>query len=370
MNLRCCFLLLLVPACLRGQESGGSRALGLDFAPQKTGEERALVGEVLTDTTSLSTWVRPDVTVKVYDPAFERETGVGNAHVLGSGTRQAAVFTVQLDSAGTYYVLKRIAGIGRNDGVRHRYGFYKVVTVRWPVIVAEPDSMYYYGENASFSFAAGHADQRGYSYEVLRDGEVLLAGDGPIFGIERIWRARLAGLGTFVLKGYYHGRTFLYADSTGTNRRESVWQVRVEVPSQREVLTLWHDSTAFGEMDRQGKTPRLDLSHVSGFLGPLQFRFAASGPFYEGLYLIPVGITRVEISAAPAEFLPRDGTRGVRWRRERNGLWHIIEVQPAAGFLERWSPENPAEVTLRLRITDEFGLVTSRTYKSRVYSTR
>ena len=85
--------------------------------------------------------------------------------------------TVQFDSAGTYYVLKRIAGIGRNDGVRHRYGFYKVVTARWPVIVAEPDSLYYYGENAFFSFGAGHADQRGYSYEVLRDGEVLLAAE-------------------------------------------------------------------------------------------------------------------------------------------------------------------------------------------------
>jgi hypothetical protein len=370
MNLRDSVLLLLVPACLCGQEPDGSQVLGLDFPPQKTGEQRALVGEVLTDTTSLSTWVRPDVTVKVYDPAFTRETGVGKAHVLGTGTRQLAVSTVQLDSAGTYYVLKRIAGIGRNDGVRHRYGFYRIVTVRWPVIVAEPDSIYYYGENAFFSFAAGHADPRGYSYEVFRDGEVMLAGDGPVFGIERIWRARLAGLGTFVLRGYYHGRTFLYADSTGINRRESVWQVRVEVPSQREVLTLWHDSTTYGEMDRQGRAPRLDLSHESGFLGPLQFRFAASGPFYEGLYLIPVGITRVDVSAVPAEFLPRDGARGVSWHRERNGLWHIIEVQPAANVLERWSPDNPAVVTLRLRITDEFGLVTSRTYKSRVYSTR
>ncbi len=370
MNIRCCILLLLAPASLSGQEPGDARALGLDFPPQKTGEQRALVGEVLTDTTSLSTWVRPEVTVKVYDPAFERETGAGKARVLGSGTRQVAVSAVQFDSAGTYYVLKRIAGIGRNDGVRHRYGFYKVVTARWPVIVAEPDSLYYYGENAFFSFAAGHADQRGYSYEVLRDGEVLLAGDGPLFGIEKIWRARLAGLGAFVLKGYYHGRPFLYADSTGTKRRESVWQVRVEVPGQREVLTLWHDSTAYAELDRQGRTPRLDLSHVSGFLGPLQFRFAASGPFYEGLYLIPVGITRVEVSSTPAEFLPREGSRGVSWRRERNGLWHIIEVQPAANVLERWSPDNPAEVTLRLRITDEFGLVTSRTYKSRVYTTR
>jgi hypothetical protein len=360
----------MVPACLQGQESGGFQALGLDFTPQKTGEQRALVGEVLTDTMSLATWIRPVVTVRVYNQAFGRQTGVGKTHLLGSGTRRVVVSSVQLDSAGTSFVLKRIAGLGRNDGLPHKYGFYEVVTVRWPVIVAEPDSIYYYGENALFSFAAGHADQRGYSYEVLRDGEVLFAGEGPVFGIERIWRGRLVGLGTFVLRGYYHGRTFLYADSTGTRRRESVWQVQVEVPGQREVLTLWHDSTTYVAMENQGNAPRLDLSRVSAFLSPLQFRFAASGPFYEGLYLIPAGITRVEVFSTPPEFLPRDGTRGVSWRREGSGLWHIIEIQPAANMLERWSAENPGEVTLRLRITDEFEVVTSRTYKSRVYSTR
>ena len=352
------------------QDAAAARRLGIDFPPQKLGDRQMLVGEALVESTSVATWVRPSVSIEIYDPGFTRKITSGTAVVSGQGSRRVAVTSVRFDSAGTFAVVRRIDGVGANDGLRHRYGFYWLVTVRWPVIASEPDSTYYYGENAFFSFAAGHADQRGYAFSVLKDGEAVITGDGAVVPIEKLWRGKLSGLGDFQVRGTYHGEQFSYADSTGDNPRPSVWNVRIEVPPQRELLTLWWDSTEYAKKQAAGALRPLDLSEQSAFLSPVQFRFAASGPFYEGLYLIPARISRVEIVATPAEFLPADLTRGWRTFAESRGLWHVIELRPSELFLERTPADAPAEVTLRLTITDEFGRITRRTYKSLVYSSR
>jgi hypothetical protein len=354
----------------RAQETAVAKRLGIDFPPQKLGDRHLLVGEALVESTSVATWVRPTVTVDVYDANFTRKIASGTAAVTGQGVRRTAVTSIRLDSAGTFVVVRKIDGVGANDGVRHKYGFYWQVSVRWPVIASEPDSIYYYGENAFFSFAAGHADQRGYAFSVLKDGEAILTGDGAVVPIEKLWRGKLSGLGDFQIRGSYRGERFQYADSTGRNPRMSVWNVRIEVPPQREVLTLWWDSTEYAKKKAAGTVRALDLAEQSSFLGPLQFRFAASGPFYEGLYLIPARISRIEIAATPAEFLPTGLVQGWRTYAESRGLWHVIELHPSDLFLERTPADAPVEVTLRMTITDEFGRITRRTYKSLVYSSR
>ncbi len=362
-------LVLAGVAGTRAQDAA-ARRLNIDFPAQKLGDRHMLVGEALIESTSVATWVRPTVSVDIYDPAFTRKLASGTAVVSGQGSRRIAVTSIRFDSAGTYAVVRRIDGVGANDGLRHRYGFYWLVTVRWPVIASEPDSTYYYGENAFFSFAAGHADQRGYAFSVLKDGEAAITGEGAVVPIEKLWRGKLSGLGDFQVRGTYHGEPFSYADSTGRNPRPSVWNVRIEVPPQREVLTLWWDSTEYVKRQAAGVLRPLDLSGQSSFLSPLQFRFAASGPFYEGLYLIPARVSRVEIVSSPPEFLPADITRGWRTYAESRGLWHVIEIRPSELFLERTPADAPVEVTLRLTITDEFGRITRRTYKSLVYSSR
>jgi hypothetical protein len=355
---------------VRAQEAATAKRLNVDFPPQKLGDRHMLVGDALVESTSVATWIRPAVTVDVYDVSFTRKVRSGAAVIAGQGKQRVAVTSVRFDSAGTFAVVRRIDGIGANDGLRHRYGFYWLVSVRWPVIASEPDSTYYYGENALFSFAAGHADQRGYAFSVVKDGEVLLAGDGAVVPVEKLWRGKLSGLGDFQVRGTYHREMFQYADSTGRSLHPSIWNVRIEVPPQREVLTLWWDSTEFEKRKGNGSLRALDLAEETAFLGPLQFRFAASGPFYEGLYLIPAQISNVEITAAPAEFLPGGIARGWKTYPESRGLWHVIELQPSALFLERAPADAPAEVTLRMTITDEFGRITRRTYKSLVYSSR
>jgi hypothetical protein len=48
----------------------------------------------------------------------------------------------------------------------------------------------------------------------------------------------------------------------------------------------------------------------------------------------------------------------------------VIELHPSELFLERTPADAPAEVSLRVIITDEFGRITRKTYKSLVYSSR
>ncbi len=347
-----------------------ARRLGVDFIPQKLGERRVLVGETVTETTSVATWHNPRVSIDVYDRGFSRRLGSGSAEVSGRGQSRIAVTSYRLDSAGSFAILRKIDGLGSNDGARHRYGFYWGVDAHWPVVAAPPDSVYYYGENALFSFAAGHMDQRAYSYEVVHDGEVVLRGEGSVIPIEPLWRARLSGMGEFQLRGYYRGSPFIFTDSSGSERRESIWSVRVEVPAQRELVSLWYDSSQYEALRSAGTPPALDMHQSSAFLNPLQFRFAVSGPFYEGLYLLPAGISRVEATSDPPGFLPPDPTRSTRVQTERDGLWHVIELQPVELFLERCPPDAPVEVTLRLRVQDEFGRITLRTFKSRIFSSR
>ncbi len=361
-------LLTGLPAA-QGQDLAAKR-LGIDFPPQKLGDRQLLVGEALVESTSVGTWVRPLVSVDVYDATFSRRIKAGTVAMSGQGARRSAVTSIRLDSAGTFAIVRKIDGVGANDGVRHRYGFYWLVTVRWPVIASDPDSIYYYGENAFFSFAAGHADQRGYAFSIQKDGEVILSGDGAVVPVEKLWRGKLSGLGDFQIRGTYRGEVFTYADSTGHHPRPSVWNVRIEVPPQREVLTLWSDSTEFARKKASGTVRPMDLAAETAFLSPLQFRFAASGPFYEGLYLIPARISNVEIAASPAEFLPADLGRGWRTYAESRGLWHVVELHPSELFLERTPSDAPVEVTLRMTITDEFGRITRRTYRSLVYSSR
>jgi len=362
-------LVLLYPrVCVWAQDQGAVQRLGVDFPPQKLGDRSLLVGESIVETTSVATWVRPKVSVLIYDQGLRTVLGRGNVTMSGRGAKQIAVTSVHFDSAGTFAVVRRIDGIGANDGVRHRYAFYWLVTAHWPVIPTEPDSVYYYGESAIFSFAAGHVDQRAYSYQILRDGESVLGGEGAVVPLDQLWRGKLDGLGEFQVRGYFRGSPFIYADSTRKVLRRSAWTIRVEVPAQRELLSLWWDSTRYEERKLAGAPPALDLAAQSSFLNPLQFRFAASGPFYEGLYLIPAAISRIEVTATPAAFLPADPARAVRVSSETNGLWQVIELQPLETFLERTPPDAPAEVTLRFRITDQFGRVTQRMYKSRVYS--
>jgi hypothetical protein len=361
---------MLGMAAAYAQDAGVQKRLGVDFPPQKLGDRQVLVGDALVETTSVATWIRPAVSVDAYDAQFLRRQRSGVASVTGRGAKQIAVTKLRIDTAGTFAIVRRIDGVGANDGLRHRYGFYWVVTARWPVIASEPDSVYYYGENAVFSFGAGHMDQRAYAYSVLKDGSVVMSGDGPLVPIEKLWRGKLGGLGEFQIRGTYHGETFLYADSAGRNPRPSVWNVRIDVPPQRELLTLWWDSTEYMERKARGPVQPLDLDGESSFLGPLQFRFAASGPFYEGLYLIPARISAVDVIASPAEFLPIDRARAFRTYAESGGLWQVIELHPSELFLERTPADAPAEVSLRMIITDEFGRITRKTYKSLVYSSR
>lgn len=368
LNAAVCVILGIAAA--NAQDAGVQRRLGIDFPPQKLGDRHVLVGDALVETTSVATWIRPVVSVDVYDPGFVRRQKQGAASVTGRGAKQIAVTALRIDTSGTFAVVRRIDGVGANDGLRHRYGFYWLVNARWPVIASEPDSVYYYGESAVFSFAAGHMDQRAYAYSVLKDGSVVMKGDGALVPIERLWRGKLGGLGEFQIRGTYHGETFQYADSAGRNPRVSVWNVRIEVPPQREVLTLWWDSTEYTERKARGPVQSMDLEGESSFLGPLQFRFAASGPFYEGLYLIPARISNIDVIASPSEFLPADRVRAVRTYAESGGLWQVIEIHPSELFLERTPADAPAEVSLRVIITDEFGRITRKTYKSLVYSSR
>lgn len=363
-------IMLTSAGIVEAQNAGVMQRLNIEFGPQKLGDRHMLAGEALIETTSVAAWRNPAVTFEVYDVNFTRKIKSGTVAISGQGSRRVAATAVRLDSAGVYAVVRRIEGVGAVDGIRHRYGFFWLVNVRWPVIASDPDSIYYYGENASFSFAAGHADQKGYAYTVLKDGEVVLSNDGAVVPIEKLWRGRLNDLGDFQVRGFYRGDMFRFADSTGRNPRSSQWTVRIEIPPEREVLSLWIDSLEFARRKAAGTLVPIDLAARTAFLTPLQFRFAASGPFYEGLYLIPARISSVEIVASPPEFLSGGIARPWKISTAAGGLWSVIEIQPSALFFERTPFDAPMEVTLRLRIVDEFGTITRRTYRSAVYSSR
>ena len=85
----------------------------------------------------------------------------------------------------------------------------------------------------------------------VENGEIRVhPGHEPAFAGRKA--GKLSGLGDFQVRGTYHGEPFSYADSSGRNPRPSVWNVRIEVPPQRELLTLWWDSTEYAKKHSAG----------------------------------------------------------------------------------------------------------------------
>jgi hypothetical protein len=336
------------------------KTLGIDYPAAHLESKMVVVGETLLHAIPVEGWIKPRITYALYDRSFKKILKEG---VLDRASHSKAVsdtVAMTIDSAGLYVAFYKIDGVGRDDGMRHRYGFFSEVTARWPLVPMQPDPKYYFGERNTFSFAAGHKDYSGYSFDILKASKVVLTGKGPVISIGDL-SLNSSGLGDFEVRGYYRGAEFKYVDSVGGPVRRSEWTINVSPPEHREFKSHWLDLAD----PAGGSVPLLDLSSESAFMKPCDFHFAAWGYFYSGIYLISSRITSVDVESTPAAFLPPE--RSKRYNRSEKGLWSVIEVRPSPVFVNQRSRDYPSEVTLKFTITDEFEVTWSKTVRAKVY---
>ncbi len=355
---------LLIPATLTALPD--ARSLGLDRLDAR-GETTTLVGNVLEFTDPLQGWGKTHVlSVTVYaDPQCTKPVNTGQCSRSGIADNETVTVTFSLDAPGTYYVLRKIEGIGKWDGLSHRYGALWVVTAFWPTLKVSLYNTYFFGEYGYFSFAAGHGDYNSYSYSVFVGSEQVDSLRGAVVSIDGIWKkARLQRDNTVTVNGYYRGRMFSYQDPESKLIRASTWRFKILKPPLSSIVFWDQDSTFALAAGRAGRDTinRLDLNLRTDY-NPLQFRFSYATATPSGFATTLPDLLNLSVKATPEQFLES-------WRVVEAYPWRLILIAPNEDFMSRTSFDSPAEVSLTVKFRTQFGEEIDRTYKALVFSSK
>ena len=358
------FICVLVP--LSADALPDARSLGLDRLDSR-GHVTTLVGNPQEFTDPLQGWGKThSLSVTIYaDPQFKKPIGNGQCIRTGSPDQETITATFSVDAPGTYYVLRKIEGIGKWDGLNHRYGAFWSVTAYWPTLKVSLYNTYFFGEYGYFSFAAGHSDYNAYSYSVTIGSDKVDSLGGAVVSIDGIWKkARLQRDNTVTVNGYYRGHMFSYQDPESKLIRTSTWRFKILKPPLSSISFWERDSTfdaAIARNDRDALN-RLDLNLRTDY-NPLQFRYSYATPTPSGFATTLPDFQNLTVKATPEQFL-------ASWQVVEAYPWRLILIAPNEEFMSRTSFNSPAQVSLTIRFRTQFGEEIDRTYKALVFSSK
>ncbi|MER3524756.1 MAG: hypothetical protein C4326_12060 [Ignavibacteria bacterium] len=328
-----------------------------------------LAGETVTLTDPKWNWRDvPTCVLRVFKNGLE--TRSSNAvSIVKKGNQPGVQYIVhsrlRFDTAGTYHVLRIVEGHSPDNRL-FRYGDVWTMHVRWPRLHPLVDNEYWYGETASFTFAAGHENYGSYSFDVESGGQILLTQQGATVDIERIWRELPTEElnRTITVRAKYRGTSFLYEDPLTHQVRESLWRFELKSPNKIEDVSLWMIDSTYDRLkaeDRWDTLAPLPLNiNKTGRYNPREFRFSSYAVNRMSFLMFLPDVRDVAVLSNPPEFLS-----SVAWRSD--DPWRVLVIKPQEQLLRDRSARNPLEVALTVRFRDQFGTLFSRTYKARVY---
>ncbi|MBX2991912.1 MAG: hypothetical protein KF749_12205 [Bacteroidetes bacterium] len=366
--LACLLTASLIPPLALSQKPDFRREFNLTLLVHRD-TISALAGEYVTLSDPEWDWrTPPTCTILVYrrDRTIRPDDQMCNTlYGVNSNNNYTVYSRVRFDTADTLTVLRILEGQGR-DRRMYRYGDEWQIHVRWPSLHSLVNREYWYGESAVFSFAAGHEDYSGYSYDIESRNRVLYSEQGSTIRIERIWRtlppAELNS--TITIKGKHKGKTFKYFDPATKQVSESVWNIELKSPSRIEDVALWAVDSTYDRLkaaNRMDLLPPIPLNiNQEGKYNPREFRFSSYAVSRMSFFMFMPDVWDVTVTSAPSQFLSR-----VEWRAD--DPWRVLVIVPNEDFLRDRSVRNAPEVSLRIRFRDQFGTSFSRVYKARVY---
>jgi len=163
-----------------------------------------------------------------------RKEDFAKATAGGRGTTFLLFIKESIEQTGTFYVRVTVRASGEQGSLNRE--FYYLVLVGNPTIATALNirPSYYYGEQATFSFATVEFnDINAYSYKIDDGGRTVISGSGPIVNLDTVLNNTEFVGKQLTVVGMYDGKAFTFKNSTG-QLQQSSWQVSVEKPSLTE----------------------------------------------------------------------------------------------------------------------------------------
>ncbi len=178
----------------------------------------------------------------------ERGDSASNAPFPGSPGRTFAfrvnhVFT----DPGVYLVTRTLSGVDER-GKKVNISKQLLVDVSYPTLTAPliVDPTYYYAESATINFAAvEYNDKSLYRYKIeTADGDSVFGENKSFVVLDSLLHdvdnARAGGK-SFVVRGYYDNKQFIFRNPPEYGLDSTVWRFRI-LPPRLDLLTVWSNS--------------------------------------------------------------------------------------------------------------------------------
>jgi hypothetical protein len=269
---------------------------------------------------------------------------------------------------GLVFIKRKFSGTGEN-------GNHFAADDVWPVYVHFPtlatsmrvDPEYFYGEkNAILDFTMLElTNSRDYSYTITNEltHTVADSGRGSFINLESIVNnieySRPERGTRFHIKGMYNGRAFRFRNPVTNATDTTEWDFVVRHPDV-QYWSAWGDTAQFRiEPERQ-----LDLSQHYDW-GPLEVRFvleSKKGDAWIYSALDPPELPQIREVGATG-FLSKIQP----FRRKKDPLWYIIELNPDPSFFGRHSSNEFEIAEFEILLPTQFGETRAFRFKARVY---
>lgn len=272
------------------------------------------------------------------------------------------------ENAGIYYIRRVFWGTGL-DGVEHRYSGHWKIIVREPVIITPftLDSLFYFAETKSFSFACQGYDSLGlYSYAVLLGNDkggkdTIKTGLGSYVNLDSIL-SNVEYVGqNLLVEGYYSKRKFKY-EVPGTSKVDSTsWRFTVLKP---EMLTSYMLEWAEGRDFDEGKRRPLIYIDCRNNSYTCRFRYIYITQKDNSIIATRPEIYNCRIISRPSDFLVPTSPA-----ISRDYLGSTVQITPNPNFLSSNPPGEPSVVELEISFNTQFEPVKRvyRVYKAFVH---
>lgn len=150
------------------------------------------------------------------------------------GTTFILFIKESIEQTGTFYIRMTIKATGEKGSLND--AFYYLVNVDNPTIASALNLRpnYFYGEQATFSFATVEfGDINAYSFKIEDGANTVLTGVGPIVSLDTVLNNTEFVGKQLTISGMYNGQVFTFKNAKNELLKSS-WQITIDKPSLSE----------------------------------------------------------------------------------------------------------------------------------------
>jgi hypothetical protein len=282
----------------------------------------------------------------------------------GHGAVVATLVKLHFINTGKYLVQTQYFGAAEKGVEFHspKENNY-IIEIKYPTASSTkiPDKTYFVGEKSTFSFATDEYNENSkYSWSIFNREDTIksiLSGNGPIVKLDSLFDDENIGK-SFVVKGFYDGKTFVYKNPVSKKEKETRWEFAISNDMGMDDWSLWKL-----ESNKDEKVPLLDICNESYWNA---HTFTYQHKIRKGTNTI---LLNPSIKSVRAEFsIP--GLITEQPIVKKDGYLSLIKFKFNKDVFEDVGLEGQKEVTLKLSFKTVLGKTIVKNYRAILFKSK